>query len=106
MKSSSAAEDDRRLLWRLMGRTPLGSGIARAPTPLLFAVAAVFHAAPSSAMPFAGVDKVDLTIRRSALPNTSAINVHHQKAFDGQRTGVQRRFHGSRMRPAIRCERT
>ena len=60
----------------------------RAPTPLLFAVAAVIHAAPLPAVAFARVEKIDTAVGSSALPNSSALNAR-QQIFNGKRTCVQ-----------------
>ena len=81
---------------------PCGSrNSSRPPTPLLFAVTAIFHAAPPSATALARVDKVDLAIRGITLANAAVFNIHYQKVFDRQRASMQRRFDGSRTQPAI-----
>src|SRR5882757_4532410 len=71
-----------------------------APTTLLFAVAAVVHAAPPPTMAFAQVDKVDIAIRSPALLESAAIDAD-QQIFDGKRAGVQGNFDGHRTRPAV-----
>ena len=66
-----------------------GLVVSGAPAPLLFAVAAVLHAAPLPAMPFARVDEVDGTVRRATFPDSLAVDVDKQ-VLDRKRTGVQR----------------
>jgi hypothetical protein len=81
---------------------PFGSrNSSHPPTPLLFAVTAVFHTAPPSATALARVEKVDLAVRGITLANAAVFNIHYQKVFDGQRASMQRRFDRSRAQPAI-----
>ena len=72
----------------------------RAPTPLLFAVAAVIHTAPLPAVAFARVDKIDTAVGSATLSNSPAINVE-QQTFDSKRACVQRGSGSRRTGPAV-----
>lgn len=48
---------------------------ARAPASLLFAIAAILHAAPLAAVRFAGVDEVDIAVRRAAFPDAAMVGL-------------------------------
>src|SRR5579871_1596564 len=72
----------------------------RPPAPLLFAIAAILHAAPVPAMALACVDEVDLAIRRAAFADTPALGIREQ-ILDRQRAGVERQFGSVRRKPFI-----
>ena len=78
-----------------------------APTPLLFAVATVLHAAPLPAMTFARIDEVDTAVRRSTLSDPLAVDID-EKVLDRQRAGVQRNLGANRLGPTVhrqpRCD--
>src|ERR1043166_705842 len=83
------------------GRSLRGTaGITRAPAPLLFSVAAIFHVAPPPAMPLARVDKVNTAVGSLALSDSRAINIR-QQIFDSKCAGVQRKLGRRRARPVV-----
>ena len=63
------------------------SFLARSPPPLFLAIAAVLHAAPLSSVRLAGVDEIDLTVRRATLANTAVVGGDEQ-VLNGQSTGM------------------
>jgi hypothetical protein len=67
---------------------------------LLLAVAAVIHAAPPSAVAFAGVDKIHAAIRSPALPDPFPVDFN-QQLLDGKGAGIEWNVGRKWLRPSV-----